>query len=197
MKCTNYGAAHAIFSSLIHFCLLGSVVKSVTKLLKCYDPLKNMITNRDFPFLGGSVARRSNKESNNHLGHQSIAAADGSSSVVDISPEGSIVTTISRYSRASSVGRNHRAGSVIRGAKQNRALAVEQYVPMTNVRSALNLQLQKEIAAIQGKTFQLSTSSMDITNHASGFNTAFGLSGFKPVPSLTATTLNERFSLAL
>lgn len=156
-----------------------------------------MITNRDFPFLGGSVARRSNKKSNNRLGHQSIAAGGGSSSVVDISPEGSIVTTISRYSRASSVGRNQRAGSVIRGAKQNRALAVEQYVPMTNVRSALNLQLQKEIAAIQGKTFQLSTSSVDITNHASAFNTAFGLSGFKPVPSLTATTLNERFSLAL
>lgn len=148
-------------------------------------------------FKGGSVARRSNRKSNNRLGHQSIAAADGSSSVVDISPEGSIVTTISQYSRASSIGRNQRAGSVIRGAKQNRALAVEQYVPMTNVRSALNLQLQKEIAAIQGKTFQPSTSSVDITARIGGFSTAFGLSGFKPVPSLTATTLNERFSLAL
>jgi hypothetical protein len=38
---------------------------------------------------------------------------------------------------------------------------------------------------------------VDITTHAGGFNNAFGLSGFKPVPSLTATTLNERFSLAL
>ncbi|XP_023712819.1 uncharacterized protein LOC111867308 isoform X3 [Cryptotermes secundus] len=168
-----------------------------------FTPRSNLVKkfggNRNFKgkYGRGSVARRSNKKSNNHLGHQSIAAADGSSSVVDISPEGSIVTTISRYSRASSVGRNQRAGSVIRGAKQNRTLTVEQYVPMTNVRSALNLQLQKEIAAIQGKTFQLSPNSMDITNHASGFNTAFGLSGFKPVPSLTATTLNERFSLAL
>jgi hypothetical protein len=165
-------------------------------LLNCYTPLKN-ITDRDFQFLGGSFARRSNKKSSNHLGRQSILATDGSSSVVDISPEGSIVTTISRYSRASSVGRNQRAGSVIRGAKQNRALAVEQYVPMPNIRNTLNMQLQKEIAAIQGKTFQQSTSSVDITTHTGGFNTAFGLSGFKPVPSLTATTLNERFSLVL
>jgi hypothetical protein len=68
---------------------------------------------------------------------------------------------------------------------------------MSNIRNTLNLQLQKEIAAIQGKTFQPSTSSVDTTTHAGGFNSAFGLSGFKPVPSLTATTLNERFSLAL
>jgi hypothetical protein len=70
-------------------------------------------------------------------------------------------------------------------------------VPKTNTRNTLNLQLQKEIAAIQGKTLQPPTSSVDITTQAGGFNTAFGLSGFKPVPSLTATTLNERFSSAL
>lgn len=142
-----------------------------------------------FNFLGGSFTIRGNN--NSHLGHQNTASTGGASSVVDISPEGSIVTTINRYNSASSVGRNRQAGSVIRGVKHNRAPAVEHYVPVTKERSALNLQLQKEIAAIQGKTFQPSTSSMDFTPHA------VGLSGFKPVPSLTATTLNERFSLAL
>lgn len=111
--------------------------------------------------------------------------------MVDMSREGSIVTTISRYNSASSVGHNQQAGSVIRGVKHNRAPTVERCVPVTKVRSALNLQLQKEIAAIQGKTFQPSTSTMDFMPHT------VGLSGFKPVPSLTATTLNERFSLAL
>lgn len=139
------------------------------------------------------------KNSNNNYNprHRAMSATSRSSSVVDISPEGSIVTTISQYSQASSVGHNQRAGSVIRGVRQNRAPPVEQYVPVTKVRSALNLQLQKEIAAIQGKTFQLSTNSLDFTAHGSGSSTAFGLSGFKPIPSLTATTLNERFSLAL
>jgi hypothetical protein len=111
--------------------------------------------------------------------------------MVDISPEGSIITTISRNSNASTVSRNQRAGSLIRGVKHNRAPSVEQYVPVTKGRSALNLQLQKEIAAIQGKTYQSSTGSVDFTTRA------VGLSGFKPVPSLTATTLNQRFSLAL
>lgn len=138
-----------------------------------------------------------NNNNNNNPGHRSMSATNRSSSAVDISPEGSIVTTVSRYSGASSVSRNRRAGSVIRGVRQNRAPAVEQYVPVTKVRSALNLQLQKEIAAIQGKTFQLPTNSVDFTAHGSGSNTAFGLFGFKPIPSLTATTLNERFSLAL
>jgi len=139
------------------------------------------------------------KNSNNNYNphHRSMSTTSRSSSVVDISPEGSIVTTISQYSRASSLGRNQRAGSVIRGVRQNRAPPVEQYVPVTKVSSALNLQLQKEIAAIQGKTFQLSTNSVDFTACGSGSNTTFGLSGFKPIPSLTATTLNERFSLAL
>jgi hypothetical protein len=155
-----------------------------------------------FNFLGGSYTRHNNNDGNNNknnniLGHRSISATNRSSSVVDISPEGSIVTTISRYRRASSVGRNQQAGLVIRGVRQNRAPAIEQYVPVTKVRSALNLQLQKEIAAIQGKTFQLSANSVDFTAHASGSDTGFGLSGFKPIPSLTATTLNERFSLTL
>jgi hypothetical protein len=154
-----------------------------------------------FNFLGSSfTGYNSNDGSNNNdnnPGHRSMSARNRSSSVVNMSPEGSIVTTISRYSGASSVGRNRRTGSVIRGVRQNRAPAVEQYVPVTKVKSALNLQLQKEIAAIQGKTFQMSTNSVDFTAHGSGSNTAFGLSGFKPVPSLTATTLNERFSMAL
>jgi len=139
------------------------------------------------------------KNSNNNYNphHRSMSTTSRSSSVVDISPEGSIVTTVSQYSRASSLGRNQRAGPVIRGVRQNRAPPVEQYVPVTKGRSALNLQLQKEIAAIQGKPFQLSTNSMDFTACGSGSSTTFGLSGFKPVPSLTTTTLNERFSLAL
>jgi len=152
-------------------------------------------------FLGSSLTRHNNndgKNSNNYYNphHRNMSAASRSSSVVDISPEGSIVTTISRYSRASSLGRN-RAGSVIRGVRQNRAPPLEQYVPVNKGRSALNLQLQKEIAAIQGKTFQPSTNSVDFTACGSGSSTAFGVSGFKPIPSLTATTLNERFSLAL
>ena len=155
-----------------------------------------------FNFSGSSFTRYNNndgKNNNNNYNpdHRSMSATNRSSSVVDISPEGSIVTTISRYSQASSLGRNRRAGSVIRGVRQNRAPPVEQYVPVTKVRSALNLQLQKEIAAIQGKNFQLPTNSVDFTACGSGSSTAFGLSGFKPIPSLTATTLNERFSLAL
>jgi len=155
-----------------------------------------------YNFLGTSFTRYNNndgKNGNNNYNphHSSMSATSRSSSVVDISPEGSIVTTISRYSRASSLGHTRRAGSVIRGVRQNRAPPVEQYVPVTKVRSALNQQLQKEIAAIQGKTFQLSTNSVDFTACGSGSSTAFGLSGFKPIPSLTATTLNERFSLAL
>jgi len=155
-----------------------------------------------FNLLGSSFTRHYNndgKNSNNNYNphHRSMSTTSRSSSVVDISPEGSIVTTVSQYSRASSLGRNQRAGPVIRGVRQNRAPPVEQYVPVTKVRSALNLQLQKEIAAIQGKPFQLSTNSMDFTACGSGSSTTFGLSGFKPVPSLTATTLNERFSLAL
>ena len=155
-----------------------------------------------FNLLGSSFTRHYNndgKNSNNNYNphHRSMSTTSRSSSVVDISPEGSIVTTVSQYSRASSLGRNQRAGPVIRGVRQNRAPPVEQYVPVTKVRSALNLQLQKEIAAIQGKPFQLSTNSMDFTACGSGSSTTFGLSGFKPVPSLTTTTLNERFSLAL
>jgi len=155
-----------------------------------------------YNFLGTSFTRYNNndgKNGNNNYNphHSSMSATSRSSSVVDISPEGSIVTTISRYSRASSLGHTRRAGSVIRGVRQNRAPPVEQYVPVTKVRSALNQQLQKEIAAIQGKTFQLSTNSVDFTACGSGSSTAFGLSGFKPIPSLTATTLHERLSLAL
>lgn len=120
-----------------------------------------------------------------------MAAAGGASGVVDISPESSVVTTVSPYNNFLSVGHNRHAGTIIRDVKHNRTSAVEHFVPVTKVRSALNLQLQKEIAAIQGKTFQPSTSSVNFTPHA------VGLSGFKPVPSLTATTLNERFSLAL
>ncbi|XP_069687808.1 uncharacterized protein [Periplaneta americana] len=134
----------------------------------------------------GSFPRRG---SNSYLSRQNVAALNRSSSVVDISPEGSIVTTISRYGRSSSVAHMPRAGSVGR-VMQNRAQTIiEPYVPVT--RNTLNVQLQKEIAAIQGKTFEQSTSSISIEN---GSGTGVGLSGFKPIPSLTGTTLHERFS---
>ena len=173
--------------------------KYIMKLLK-HCCCKIWTSYSDFQFLGSSFTRHNSingKNSNNYNPHHRSMSATSRSSVVDISPEGSIVTTISRFSRASSLGRNRRAGSVVRGVRRNMVPPVEQYVPVTKVRSALNLQLQKEIAAIQGKTLQLSTNSVDFTACGSGSSTAFGLSGFKPIPSLTATTLNERFSLAL
>lgn len=116
--------------------------------------------------------------------------------MVDILPEDSIVTTISRYNRASLGDQNRQAEPVITGVRQNRAVTVEQYVPVSKVRSALNLQLQKEIAAIQGKTFQPSVSPVGMKTRAGGSNISVGLFGLKPVPSFTAVTLNERFSMA-
>ncbi|KAJ9586449.1 hypothetical protein L9F63_019913 [Diploptera punctata] len=142
-----------------------------------------------------SFVRRGNN--NMYLNRQSLDRLNASTvnSNLAMSPEGSIVTTVSRPSRASSVGRNRnqRSSSVGRDRfqSQNQGQAiVEQYLPASNwqTRSGLNMQLQKEIAAIQGKPF------IPPTGFANGSTSGLCLSDFRPVPTLTGTTLNERFS---
>ena len=148
-------------------------------------------------FSGGSFVRGGNNRP--YLNRQSLDRLNASQNSLNIvSPEGSVVTTISRRSRASSVGRNRnrRSSSVGRSTFRRRSqgeAVLEQHLPVSTwqPRSGLNMQLQKEIAAIQGKTFVPSTSPTGFANGSIGGLT---LSDFRPVPTLTGTTLNERFS---